>query len=121
MSPAALLLIAVLSVHDGDTVTVNLPCDVAVVCAKMPVRIFGIDTPELRDKRPALKLLAQKARARLIELTSSAHKVEMLAISRDKYFRLDAHVYSDGVSVAKTLTDEGLARPYFGAGPKPWQ
>lgn len=120
MLPALLLLIAVLSVHDGDTVTVNLPCDVAVVCTKMPVRLSGIDTPELHDQRPEMKALAQKAKSRLTDLTSSAHKVEMRVNGRDKFFRLDADLYSDGVSVSKTLLDEGLARPYSGEGPKPW-
>jgi endonuclease YncB( thermonuclease family) len=120
MLASALLIIAVLSIHDGDTLTVNLPCDMAAVCAKMPVRINGIDTPELKDPRTDMKLLAQKAKSRLIDLTSSAHKVEMQVIGRDKYFRLDAELYSDGVSVAKTLVAEGLARPYKGAGQKPW-
>lgn len=117
---ATLFIVAVLSVHDGDTLTVNLPCDVQAVCDKVPVRISGIDTPEINDARPEMKLLAQKAKSRLIDLTSSAHKVEMRIEGRDKYFRLDAHIYSDGESVAKTLVAEGLARPYFGEGPKPW-
>jgi len=116
----ALLTIAVLSVHDGDTLTINLPCELAAVCSKVSVRINGIDTPEIKDPRPDMKLLAQKARSRLIDLTSPAHKVEMQIIGRDKYFRLDAEIYSDGVPVSKTLLEEGLARPYTGVGKKPW-
>jgi endonuclease YncB( thermonuclease family) len=115
-----LLIVMVLSVHDGDTLTVNLPCALPIACEKMPIRIFGIDTPEITDQRPDVKLLAVKARDRVRELTGFSHKVELSIEGRDMYYRLDADVYSDGVSVADTLKSEGLARPYFGKGPKPW-
>lgn len=116
----SLLLITVLSVYDGDTLTINLPCNVAVVCNKIPLRLYGIDTPEINDARPGLKALAQKAKARLVDLVSPSHKVEVEIIGRDKYFRIDAVVYSDGIDVGKILVVEGLARPYLGNGPKPW-
>lgn len=114
------LLIAVLAVHDGDTLAVNLPCAIDIVCKRMPIRISGIDTPELTDERPAIKLLARQARARVIALTGRTHTVEMAVVGRDKYFRLDADIYSDGVSIAEILKAEGLAKPYTGLGPKPW-
>lgn len=120
MGALTLFIVTVLSVHDGDTLTVNLPCAIPAVCSRMPVRIDGIDTPELNDKRPEMKLLAQKARLRLKELTSPPHQVEMQVTGRDKYFRLDARIVSDGIPVARTLTAEGLARPYTGSGPRPW-
>lgn len=115
-----LLPVAVLSVHDGDTLTINLPCDIREVCQKMPIRLNGIDAPELKDKRPEIRQLARVARLKMQDLTSVAHKVEMQIIGRDKYFRLDADLYSDGISVAETLKSEGLARVYTGSGPKPW-
>lgn len=115
-----LLLIAVLAIHDGDTLTINLPCNLPQVCQKMPVRIYGIDTPELNDKRPDIKQLARQAKARVIALTGKNHKVELNIVGRDKYFRLDGIVFSDGVSIADTLLEEGLAKPYNGEGPKPW-
>lgn len=120
MNPASLLLISVLSVHDGDTLTVNLPCDLPIACEKMPIRLNGIDTPEMTDKRPDIKTLAIRARERVKALVSDPHKVELRILGRDKYFRLDAELFSDGVSVAETLKAEGLAKPYNGTGPKPW-
>lgn len=116
----ALILITVLSVHDGDTLNINLPCDIPAVCQKMPIRLSGIDTPELNDKRPEIRQLARMAKFKLQALTAPPHKVEMRIIGRDKYFRLDAQLFSDGVSIAETLVAEGLARPYLGTGPKPW-
>jgi endonuclease YncB( thermonuclease family) len=77
-----LLLILILAVHDGDTLMVNLPCNVPQVCNKMPIRINGIDTPELLDPRPEIRAIAQKARARTIELTSSS--TTMHIVGRDK-------------------------------------
>jgi len=115
-----LLLIAVLAIHDGDTLTINLPCNLPAVCQHMPVRIYGIDTPELNDKRPDIKRLAALAKARVMALTNKEHKVELKIVGRDKYFRLDGIVFSDGVSIADTLQAEGLAKPYSGEGPKPW-
>lgn len=115
-----LLTVLVLSVHDGDTLTVNLPCALPIACEKMPIRVFGVDTPEITDIRPDMKLLAIKARGRVRDLTSYSHKVELSVVQRDMYYRLDADVYSDGISIADTLKAEGLARPYFGKGPKPW-
>lgn len=120
MNTALLLLITVLSVHDGDTLTINLPCDIPTVCHKMPIRLNGIDTPELNDKRPEIRQLARTAKFKLQEMTAAPHKIELRIIGRDKYFRLDAELFSDGVSVAETLKAEGLARPYTGTGPKPW-
>ena len=117
---ASLFLIVVLSVHDGDTLTVDLPCDIPSVCKAMPIRLSGIDTPELTDKRPEIRQLARTARYKVQELTTPPHKVEMRILGRDKYFRLDAAIFSDGVSIAETLKAEGLARAYDGTGPKPW-
>ena len=114
------ILVIVLSVHDGDTFRVNIPCDVAVACRNLPVRISGIDAPELHDRRPDRKALAQSAKLELQRMLQSARRVELVDIKRDKYFRLNARVLADGVDVARTLEAKGLARPYTGEGMKPW-
>lgn len=116
----ALLLVTVLSVHDGDTLTIDLPCDIDAVCKHIPIRINGIDAPELHDKRPEMRQLAAQATEKVREMTGKEHKVELRIVGRDKYFRLDADVYSDGISVADTLKSQGLARDYSGEGHKPW-
>ena len=91
-------------VHDGDTVR---------LADGRPLRLVGIDTPELaRDGRPD-EPLARAARDRLRELVRGAgmrlglhHDHER----QDRYGRLLAHAYlPDGRSVAAVLLAEGLA------------
>lgn len=116
-----LAILSVLSVYDGDTLTVDLAdCGVMIACHYLPIRLKGYDAPELRDKRPEMRQLAIQARERMRELTSSAHKVELKNVGRDKYYRLDADIYSDGRNVGPLMEQEGLVRPYNGRGPKPW-
>lgn len=110
----------VVSVYDGDTFTADLNCAQPVFCQKLGIRILGIDTPEMSDKRPDMQVLARRAKDRLSELLSAPNRVILKSVSRDKYFRLDATITSNGKDVATTLLNEGLARPYTGVGPKPW-
>jgi endonuclease YncB( thermonuclease family) len=125
MSPqvlaAELVVEHVVRVHDGDTLAVDLAdCPIEVLCKRVSVRIAGIDAPEMTDHRPNIKLAAIRAKAELLALVASPHTVRLVGARRDKYFRLLAGVESDGVSVARHLLDAGLAKPYAGAGPKPW-
>lgn len=107
------------SVHDGDTFLINVPGWPPIVGDRMPVRIWGIDTPELHDTRVEMQALAQKARLRLEEILKSG-KIVLKDIRREKYFRMISKVEVDGKCVAETLIAEGLAREYHGEGPKPW-
>ena len=123
MSLQALGMIAVLSVtgvHDGDTFKVDLACDEPIVCSDIPIRLRGVDAPELRTKCPELAGKAKAARERLRELVSPPHRVQLSRVGRDKYFRLDAIPLSDEIDVIQRMTDEGLLRPYTGQGKKPW-
>ena len=107
----------VLSVHDGDTMTLSLNLGFEVQF-KLVVRLAGIDTPELKGKtKPA----AVRSRDRLKELVAGgAVTVRTFKDSQEKYGRYLAEVYVPGVerSVNQILVDEGLAVPYSG-GKKP--
>lgn len=110
----------VVSVYDGDT----FRCDIAgyppVVGHDIGIRVAGIDTPEMKDKRPEVKALAIKARDYVRARLAGASKIELRNISRGKYFRLVADVYVDGESVAQELLDAGLAKPYDGGTKEKW-
>ena len=60
---AALRDVSVASVYDGDTFKINLNCSLAVYCEKVPVRVLGVDCPEIKGKTKREKALAQKAKA----------------------------------------------------------
>ncbi|MCB0389977.1 MAG: thermonuclease family protein [Bdellovibrionales bacterium] len=100
--------------YDGDTITVNIPRVHHFFGKKVPIRVFGIDTPEKKSKDPCEKSKAQEAAKLTYELLSLAQNIELRNAERGKYFRIVADVYFDGNSLAEELMDRGLAVPYFG-------
>ena len=116
--PAYGLTVEVVRIIDGDTLVVNLPCQVSVVCTAMPVRLRGLDTPELRGKCPKERQAGLKAQEVLKLLVLDARSVRLEAVGRDKYYRLLADVVADGVNVGQVLVKKKLARPYTGEGPR---
>lgn len=116
----AVQVVQYVSCYDGDTVTVNVPAWPAIVGDRIGVRVFGIDTPEMRDSRPEIRVLAVRARNFVRALLSAASVVELRHVMRDKYFRLLGEVWADGVSLGQMLLSLGLARPYDGGTKLPW-
>lgn len=83
----------------------------------VPVRIAGIDAPELRSNCEAEKVLAEKAKRALEGMIWSGHNITLQPpVRRDKYFRLLAKVHVDGMDVGTRLVRAGLAVEYTGAG-----
>lgn len=60
------------------------------------------------------KQLARQARDLLRSLLSRARHIRLHKASRDKYFRIDARVVTDGQDVGQILIRQGLAVPYDG-------
>ena len=113
--------------YDGDTCTVTVPGWPAIVGEKIPVRIVGIDAPERKGKCAKETELATQARRFLEERLRSdprnpqrIPRVELSEVRRDKYFRLLARVWADGVEVGPLLIARGLARPYTGGTRQGW-
>ena len=80
----------------------------------------GIDTPEMRDKRPEIKALAQKAK-RFTKVNLKGGETVMLKnMQRGKYFRIVADVYIDGKNLAESPIAAGLAKPYDGGKKPEW-
>jgi micrococcal nuclease len=84
-------------VIDGDTIVID---------GGDKVRYIGIDTPEMGES------FAEAARERNISLVNGKRLRLVICPEepRDKYGRLLAFVYSDGVFVNRLLVSEGLAR-----------
>ena len=61
-----------LRVIDGDTIEVDVDLGMRIWIAKERIRVFGIDTPELTSKDPALRVQAQEAKAKTAELLAGA-------------------------------------------------
>lgn len=115
------LLLPIRGVTDGDTIktVLTLPCPLC----EASVRINGIDTPE-STKRFALcekeRLLGIQATEFVKQLVAQHTLMVVTDTEWDKYGgRLLGTVYVNGINVGQALIDAGLAKPYFGSGPKP--
>lgn len=107
-------------VYDGDTFFAVISSWPPVIGDRIGIRVAGVDTPELRDKRSSIKKLAYKARILADSALTNAQNVELRAIRRGKYFRIVADVYCDRHSLADLLISTGVARPYFGGKKISW-
>ena len=110
----------VTSVYDGDTFRCNIKEYPPIIGENIPIRIKGIDTPELRDKRKEVKELAYKARDFTVRKLRIARVVKLKNMERGKYFRILAEVEVDGNSLGQQLLANGLAKPYFGGKKPSW-
>jgi micrococcal nuclease len=108
------------SIYDGDTIRVTIHSWPKVAGERIPVRLYGIDTPEMRDKRPRVYKLARSAKQFSVTQLRNARRIELRQIRRDKYFRLLAEVWVDGRNLSDLLLKAGLAKPYFGGKKVNW-
>ena len=109
----------ILKVRDGDTFMIDIPNIPDVFGKNIAVRIRGIDTPELNDKREDIRKISIQARDELERLLLNAKKITLYNLGRDKYFRLLASVKADNIEVSEYLIKKGLAKKYNG-GKKEW-
>lgn len=98
--------------YDGDTCTVNLTCVPAVFGRNLPVRLRGIDAPEINGKCDQEKAKAMAAREYLKFRMKSAKALVLTNAGRDKYFRLDVTIMADGVNLNDDMVAMGFARTY---------
>lgn len=105
----------IVKVVDGDTVdaVVDLGFTVSV---KVRLRLYGIDTPELKGISTDQKTLARSARDYL-EGAVLNEQVEIETVKTlDKYGRWLATIFLFGeINVNKMMVEEGLAVEYYGA------
>lgn len=106
--------VQVLRNYDGDTLTVDIPHLPQLFGQAIPVRVKGIDTPEIRTKDRCEKEAGRLAQKLVASMVKQAKKVELHAVERDKYFRILADVQVDGVSLSQILLKNGLAVAYDG-------
>jgi len=104
----------VISVYDGDTFRVDINSLPPIVGKNIPIRVNGVDTPEIRGKCQYEKNLALEARDFVRDKLSNAEEIKLTNLQRGKYFRVVANVLVDGVSLERELLDNKLAYRYDG-------
>ncbi|MDI3467922.1 MAG: hypothetical protein OJF50_006743 [Nitrospira sp.] len=100
--------------YDGDTCMMSLPGIHPLFGDHIPVRLAGIDTPEMKGRCDREAQLARQARDLVRSLLGRAGEIRLRKASRDKYFRVDARVIADGADLSEILINQGLAVPYDG-------
>ena len=98
----------VIKVYDGDTITVA--SRMWGTYYRFPVRLRGIDCPEMKSPDNVIAKIAQKKVSDLI----LNKKVYLTEVSMDKYGRLLAKVSYRGVDISTFLLGQKLAVPYDG-------
>ena len=100
--------------YDGDTIRFDIPGVHPLLGENIPVRLRGIDAPEIRGKCPAEREAAVKARDAVGSILKNTKQIKLIEIGRGKYFRIVARVVVDGVDVGEILLREKLAVFYQG-------
>ncbi|WP_428074667.1 thermonuclease family protein [Candidatus Avelusimicrobium luingense] len=101
------------SVYDGDTFRVHLACKYGVFCKTIPIRVRGVDCPEIKGGSAETKALAKQAKTFTKTFLKSG-KILLRNCGRDKYFRLLCDVKVNGQSLGEELIKAGHAIPYDG-------
>ncbi len=100
--------------YDGDTVTFDIKGVHRIIGEKISIRIYGIDTPEMRGTCFNEKVWAFRAKYYVSDVLSNSKKIRLKNVRRGKYFRIVAEIITDQGDLAKLLLDKGLAVEYDG-------
>ena len=109
----------VVDVYDGDTFKIDLPNMHPLFGKEIAIRLFGVDTPEMKGTSDEVKALAKEAQQLTEKALKGASKIELRNPQRGKYFRIISEVWIDGESLAEMLKSKGLAKDYDGEGARP--
>ena len=95
-------------VYDGDTITCSIDLGFGIVMNKQKIRLFGINTPEVRGSEREQGLISRdRLRERILD------KDILLKTIRDKkgkYGRYLGIVLLDGENINDWLVEQGLAK-----------
>lgn len=104
----------VIKVYDGDTITVASKSQLTGdEIYRYPVRLRGIDAPEIRSKYSKEMELAHMSKQALHELIYEKI-VRLDNVKTEKYGRLLADVFLDDLHINKWLLENNYAIPYDG-------
>jgi len=101
-----------LKVVDGDTIDAMVDLGFSTF-TKQRIRLYEIDTPEVRTRDLEEKKAGLKAKKRLIELLEQNNGTFVLkSHGLGKYGRCLGEIFTNNRSINQILLKEGLAVPY---------
>ena len=102
------------NIYDGDTLRVTVHDWPPLFGRSIPVRVRGVDTPEIRGRCPYEKRKAIAARDFVRRHLFTSQSIVLRDVTRGKYFRIVAEIWADGRNVNQVLINVNLAVKYFG-------
>ena len=97
----------VTSVYDGDTITCNITCGFGVELKKQKIRLFGLNTPEVRGESREEGLISRdKLRERILDKDI---QLKTIKDKKGKYGRYLGIIYLGDENINEWLIDSGLA------------
>ena len=97
----------VTGVYDGDTITVTIDCGFGLRMEKQKIRLFGIDTPEMRgDEKVEGKHVRDILREKIL---SKDIVLKTIKDKKGKYGRYLGVVYVENVNMNEWLVQNGHA------------
>lgn len=100
----------IIDVYDGDTVTAVV--DLGFLhYQEMKLRLYGIDTPELRGEEREAGLIVRDILRELI--LNKEVEIHTYKDKQGKYGRYLATIVLDGININQWLLDEGHAQEYL--------
>lgn len=103
-----------ISNYDGDTIRFDLGEDLPEIFRFMPLRLYGIDTKEIRSKSKEEKQQAIEARDFVKNELSKAKMINLVDCKNDKYFRINCRVNYDEKDLTDELLKNGHGYKYYG-------
>jgi endonuclease YncB( thermonuclease family) len=103
----------VIKCYDVDTITIVAKPYKSQPIFRFSVRLSGIDGPELRSRNENEKKAAQIARKYVLDKVFGEY-INLENVSSDKYGRLLAEVWLDGVCINNWLLEKKVVVPYDG-------
>ena len=109
--------ISIDKVIDGDTVDVTIDLGFGV-SMKHRVRLYGINTAEIRSTVLEERAIALQAKDQVTRFSKLGEKFTMQSFKPDKYGRYLGKIYFGDRCINDELISLNLAKPYFGEGVK---
>ncbi len=101
-------------VIDGDTVACDIQLGFALALLNEPVRLLGVDTPELSQQPVEANKAKDRTRGLVADSPGDVAVLVDPKHSRDKYGRVLGIIMAGETNVNATLLAEGLGKPYDG-------
>ena len=103
-----------ISNYDGDTINFDLGENLPNIFRYIPLRLYGIDTPEIKTKNIEEKIKAQCAKDFVKNELINSQEINLINCKKDKYFRINCSVIYDGKNLTEILLKNNLGYQYYG-------